>query len=212
MRPKLSLKWSLIIIGTVGIVFSSMLIFFPTLDRLNQGSYWPVVGQTTQTPINDTSTESIQNFKEASGLPVRLKIPKIKVDAAIEYVGLTSEGAMAVPLGPADAAWFDLGPRPGENGSAVIAGHEGWKDGIAAIFDNLHELQKGDQIYVEDGKGITTTFVVRELGTYGENQDASNVFSSSDGKAHLNLITCEGTWNAVRKSYSDRLVVFADKE
>jgi len=48
-----------------------------------------------------------------------------------------------VPEGPTDVAWFDLGPRPGEAGSAVIAGHEGWRDGIVAAFDDLHELQKG---------------------------------------------------------------------
>ena len=50
---------------------------------------------------------------------------------AVEDVGLTPGGAMDVPKGPSDVAWFDLGPRPGEVGSAVIAGHEGWKDNIA---------------------------------------------------------------------------------
>ena len=142
---------------------------------------------------------------------MHLRIPKINVDAAIQYVGLTPQGAMDVPKGPADVAWFDLGPRPGENGSAVIAGHEGWKDGIHAVFDNLHTLQKGDKLYVEDENGTTITFVVREVKLYDQNQDASDVFGSSDGAAHLNLITCAGTWHAAEKSYSNRLVVFTDK-
>ena len=143
---------------------------------------------------------------------MHLSIPKINLDAAIEYLGLASSGIMAVPEGPTDVAWFDLGPRPGEAGSAVIAGHEGWRDGIVAAFDDLHELQKGDKVYVEDETGMTTVFVVRGVQTYDQNGDASSVFSSSDGKAHLNLITCEGTWNAAQKSYSNRLVVFTDKE
>jgi len=67
-------------------------------------------------------------------------IPSINIDAAIEYVGLTSNGAMAVPKGPNDVGWFELGPRPGDIGSAVIAGHDGWKDGIPAVFDNLSKL------------------------------------------------------------------------
>ncbi len=146
------------------------------------------------------------------GFPVLLKIPKINVGANIVYVGLTSQGAMDVPKDPANAAWFSLGVRPGEIGSAVISGHFGWKNNIPAIFDNLHALQSGDKIYVEDENGIITTFVVREIRTYGENEDASDVFGSSDGKAHLNLVTCEGTWNKIRKSYSNRLVVFTDKE
>ncbi len=65
--------------------------------------------------------------------------------------------------------------------------------------------------YVQDEKGITTVFVVRELRQYGQNENDGSVFISSDGKAHLNLITCEGVWSAAKKSYSDRLVVFTDK-
>lgn len=154
-----------------------------------------------------------QNQEQLSlGLPVSIEIPKINIRAAVEYVGVTSGGAMDVPKGPSDVAWFNLGPRPGENGSAVIAGHEGWKDGISAVFDDLYKLQKGDKIYIEDKQGTTATFVVREIKIYNEKEDAFNVFNSSDGKAHLNLITCEGTWNKISKSYSDRLVVFTDKE
>lgn len=119
---------------------------------------------------------------------------------------------MDVPKGPNDVAWFNLGPRPGEIGSAVISGHYGWKNNIPAVFDNLHKLRKGDKVYVEDKNGATITFVVRELRTYDQNEDASDVFGSSDGKAHLNLVTCTGTWNKAQKSYSKRLVVFTDKE
>jgi hypothetical protein len=32
------------------------------------------------------------------------------------------------------------------------------------------------------------------------------------GKVHLNLITCGGVWDKVGKSYSNRIVVFADME
>jgi len=145
-----------------------------------------------------------------SGLPINLKIPKIGVDAAIEYVGLTSESAMEVPEGPVNVGWYKLGPRPGEKGSAVIAGHEGWKNGISAVFDNLHLLSKGDEILVQDEKGVNRTFIVREVEVYAPDGDATNVFSSRDGKVHLNLITCEGAWSFHGKNYANRLVVFAD--
>ncbi len=141
-----------------------------------------------------------------------LKIPVIKVDAPIDPVGLAPDGSIGVPKGPADTAWFDQSPRPGEAGSAVVDGHSGWKDGVQAVFDNLSGLKKGDKIYVEDGKGVTSTFVVRELRTYANDEMAPSVFSAKDGGAHLNLITCSGTWNAAEKTHSDRLVVFSDKE
>ena len=146
------------------------------------------------------------------GAPGRLKIPSINVDAPVEYVGLTSDGAMDVPKVPANVAWFNQGPRPGENGSAVIAGHYGWKNNIPAAFDTIHTLRKGDKIYIEDENGVNTVFVVREIQIYSKNEDAPLVFGSSDGKAHLNLITCTGVWNKAEKTYSDRLIVFTDKE
>jgi len=156
---------------------------------------------------------ALQKQEQTSvGLPVRLKIPMIGVDSAIIPVGLTFDGAMDVPKGPVNVAWFNLGPRPGEIGSAVVAGHYGWKNNIPAVFDNLHKLRKGDKIYIEDEKGGNIIFVVREIQIYGKNADASLVFGSSDGKAHLNLITCTGVWNKTEKSRSDRLIVFTDKE
>lgn len=157
------------------------------------------------------SASAVVDSEQASK-PIRLKIPKIGVSAAIEYVGLDAVGAMIVPERPESVGWFKLGAMPGENGSAVIAGHYGWKDDVQAVFDNLNKLKIGDQIYVTDKKGDTVMFVVREIRSYAWTDDASEVFSSDDGKSHLNLITCEGVWNDITETYSQRLVIFADKE
>lgn len=167
-----------------------------------------------QTPARHSPaapTTALHKQKVNVALPVRLEIPKINVDTAIDYVNLTSQGDLAVPAGPANVGWYHQGPRPGEVGNAVMDGHFGYRDRIPAVFDNLHTLQKGDKLYVKDQKGLTTTFVVRELQTYKPDDYAAAVFRSSDGQAHLNLITCQGKWNQTEKSYSDRLVVFTDK-
>ncbi|KKQ70878.1 MAG: peptidase C60 family protein [Candidatus Peregrinibacteria bacterium GW2011_GWC2_39_14] len=154
-----------------------------------------------------------QAQEQASLKPLlRLKIPRINVYSDVEEVGLNPDGTMDVPINPDNVAWFKLGPHPGEKGSAVIAGHFGWKDGAAAAFDNLYKLSKGDKLYVEDGKGATISFAVRESRRYYPNADTSVVFISNDGKPHLNLITCFGSWNEASQSYSGRLVVFADME
>lgn len=146
------------------------------------------------------------------GLPLRLRIPIIQVDAVVDYLGLTPEGLMDVPEGPVTVGWYKHGPRPGEKGNAVIDGHFGWKNNLPAVFDNLHKLHIGDKIYVEDNAGVINTFVVRELRRFDPEADATEVFISTDGKSHLNLITCEGIWNAASKTFSKRLVVFAQKE
>ncbi len=151
--------------------------------------------------------------EQASGadFPVRLKIPKINIDTAIEYVDISPNGVVGVPNGPINVGWFKEGPRPGDLGSAVIDGHSGWKNGISAVFDNLYKLQKGDKIYVEDKKGIILTFIVQKIVKYKPNADASDLFNSNDGKSHLNLVTCAGVWDVKAKSHSERLVVFADR-
>lgn len=189
------------------VVLTGLVLFFVYISPYNS----PISISGDLRPLIASNAVVNQQAKGDTGIPVRLKIPNIKVDSAIEFVGLTPEGAMDVPKGPANAAWYELGPRPGEEGSAVIVGHFGWKNGIPAVFDNVSALRAGDKIYVEDRETTITTFVVRELRTYGEHQDATDIFNSSDGKARLVLITCEGVWNKAEKSYSKRLVVFADK-
>ena len=83
------------------------------------------------------------------GVPVRLKIPSIKVDAAVEHVGLTADGAMDVPKDYDNTAWYRLGPRPGEPGNAAIAGHvDSSKKNGRAVFWDLTKLKPGDEVFV----------------------------------------------------------------
>ena len=200
-RSQFTLKWLFCIVSIVGTIFSLIIIFFVS-------GHPPILGYSSYTFVHRSFPRQA-NF----ATPVLLTIPNINLNAALESVGLTSRGELDVPKGPTNAAWFNLGPRPGENGTSVIDGHFGWwKNGAQAVFNNLNKLRKGDKIYVEDKNGNTTTFAVRGSRKYDPNSDASGVFVSNDGQAHLNLITCDGVWDSDQKSYPDRLVVFADKE
>ena len=149
--------------------------------------------------------------KTPKGLPARLKIPRIHVDAVINHVGLLPDGSMGIPEHPLNAAWYKLGPKPGDTGSAVIDGHVNWWYGATGVFAHLSTVKPGDTITVQDEQGKETHFIVRESRAFGFHEDASTVFRSYDGKAHLNLITCEGVWIKSAQAYSKRLVVFADK-
>jgi len=139
---------------------------------------------------------------------VRLIIPVINVNAKIQYLGVTSNGEMEIPSNATDVGWFKLGPRPGERGSAVIAGHLDGENDKVGVFINLYKLKKGNKLYIKDDRGKTISFVVRESRIYDPGY-ANDVFSGSDS-AHLNLITCDGVWNEAKKTYNKRLVVFAD--
>jgi len=208
---KISLTRFLTGAGTTGIILGLVIIFFSVVNIFSRGVY---VETALSASIQPASDVIINNYKAGtSGVPASIKISKINVNVYLESVGLTSQGAVGVPREKNNAAWFNLGPRPGDVGNAIIVGHYGyWQNGAATVFNNLYKLRKGDKIDIKDGKGAIITFVVRELRTYSENDDVTDVFVSSDNQAHLNLITCQGAWNKFSKSYPKRLVVFADQE
>jgi sortase (surface protein transpeptidase) len=150
------------------------------------------------------------NVDKSAGLPVRIKIDDINLDAVIEKVGLTSKGDMDVPKIPLQAGWYQSGPYPGNSGTAVIDGHVNKEKNTAGVFADLHKLKPGAKIIIYDDKGRDVTFIVQETKIYHQQADASNVFFSSDEKSHLNLITCQ--WDKKQKGYTDRFIVFSEKE
>lgn len=179
-----------------------------------------------QAPVNATPSQSAAKIttstaatnatvaKSGDGSPVRLTIPRLNVNAGFQYNGLKSDGVMEIPDNIVDVGWFTGSPRPGEKGVAIITGHVAQiRGGIKTkpgVFNNLNELRAGDKLSVLNDKGKTVTFVVRESRNYDPSADATDVFTSKDGGAHLNIITCEGTWNPAKLSYTQRLVVFTD--
>ncbi len=77
------------------------------------------------------------------------------------------------------------------------------------MFHELHTLRKGDTVSIEDAQGVIITFIVTKLRIYDADADTSSVFRSSDGRSHLNIITC--VWDKKSNTYPQRLVVFTDK-
>jgi len=204
----LELALAVLIILFVIIPISSVFLFCHVI------AYNVPVPKSIKVPLSTTISGTVMNAPmiENIGVPVRIKIPSINVDAAIEKVGLKTDGSMGVPKDPMNTGWYELGPRPGEVGSAVLDGHVDWWYGAPAVFPNLHEVKPGYIIIVEDDTGKIIPFVIREIRTYSIYDNANNVFVSNDGQAHLNLITCAGAWDYGSNQYSNRLVVFADRD
>lgn len=187
----------MLIIGSSTCVFALLIVQLS--PRLEAKMFFRKRVPAVTSPAPQTDTD----------FPVRLKIPSIGVDAAIESVGLTAKKAMDVPKNSDNVGWYNLGPRPGDKGNAVLAGHLDWYYGKTAVFQHLSKLKVGDVLSVETDQGKSFPFVVREIRTYKPNEHALDVFKKSDGR-HLNLVTCGGIWDTFRKMYSERLVVFTD--
>ncbi len=121
---------------------------------------------------------------------------------------------MDAPNTLTEVGWYIGGMRPGEIGTAVLDGHVAQiRGGVATlpgVFSRLNELRVGDRFTIVNDQGKTTTFAVRESRLFDPTADTTALFTSTDGRAHLNIITCDGTWNPVLKSFSQRLVLFAE--
>jgi LPXTG-site transpeptidase (sortase) family protein len=209
MPARLLAKPIRLLIASLGLLlFLGLLLYFFLARSVQRVS----VPRNKNTVVIATSSP-VTSPLAASVLPVRLSIPRIKINIALESVGLTAQGAVDVPKSQTKAAWFNLSPVPGAIGDSVIDGHFGrWKNGQEAVFNNLSTLRKGDKLYVTDAQGKISIFIVRQFMIYDPGQNAPEVFISNDGKAHLNLITCDGPWDKISQNYSKRFVVFTDKE
>ncbi len=145
-----------------------------------------------------------------TGLPVRLRIPSLKIDAPIMGVGLTRTGDMDVPRSGSQVGWYALGARPGEAGNAVIAGHLDTALGTPAVFWNLNDLSEKDDVFVLDDFGHEYHFQVVKSVVYNAREaPLQQIFGASIAK-NLQLITCNGAWQADEKSYDKRLVVYTN--
>lgn len=142
--------------------------------------------------------------------PARLMIPRLKIDAVVQEVGITKEGNMGVPSNFTDVAWYKYGVAPGGRGSAVIAGHVDNGLGLSGVFKNLNELEAGDKIHVKRVDGTYANFVVTGKRSYPYDAVPTEVIFNPSGSPRLNLITCGGSWLQSEKTYDERLVVYAE--
>ena len=114
---------------------------------------------------------------------------------------------MNVPDNLWTSSWFASGPRPGQPGNAVIAGHRGV--GTPALFSHLETVQPGDRIYVSDAAGNQLIYVVTRVASMDLSTSTQvAVFGPTSGQ-NLVLITCFGRYIPSARTYDHRLVVFS---
>lgn len=214
MQTKILLRNTFFMSYAIGVFLTWAYLFSEILNiSIIEATHLTIPYKIQQNKVSIERTLPINPKKQKNiTTPILLQIPRIQVNTNIIPVWLTPQGAMAMPEWYSDVGWYNSWVYPGEHGTAVIAVHY-WilRNGTISVFNNLSKLEKWDMISIVDNNGRTTTFVVRKSRLYSEYEDTSSVFISSDKNAHLNLITCQGIWNKVSKSYPNRLVIFTDK-
>ncbi|HEY5889683.1 MAG TPA: class F sortase [Acidimicrobiia bacterium] len=165
---------------------------------------------TTTAPVTSVAAVTVLEAtpSEGIGVPARVIVPSVEIDARVVGVGLQKDGAMETPdFGL--AGWYRLGPRPGESGPAVIVAHV---DSVAGpdVFNRLDELTAGVEIVVEDAFGGRARFVVRDTETVPKSELPVERIWSDDDDPVLRLITCGGEFDRTVRSYESNVIVYAD--
>jgi hypothetical protein len=144
--------------------------------------------------------------------PVALRVPAIEVDAAV-VVGREADGAMEIPSDVRTVGWFEpfpgAGVIPGEQGTAVIAGHvDSRTQGRGASWP-LRELTAGDVIEVVHGDGTATRWRIDDVIRYPKADIPIDDSSTFDGVERLVPITCGGEFDRSLGAYLDDYIVMA---
>lgn len=142
--------------------------------------------------------------------PVRLRVPRIAVDAPVGPVGLNRDGTVEVPPlnRPAEVGWYRDGAAPGGNGPAVLLGHYDTRKG-PAVFHRLPELRPGDLIDIDRQDGRTVSYRVRDIRQFEKTAFPTDLVYGDTPDPLLRLITCGGTLGG-DGHYSDNIIVLAD--
>lgn len=140
--------------------------------------------------------------------PVRVDIPAVGISSTLDRLGLDGDGAIQTPDDWQSAGWFRGGPRPGQQGAAVILGHVDSTTG-PAVFYRLRDLRPGNRVRVTRADGSVAVFEVERLEQHRKTRFPTAEVYFPTPEPTLRLVTCGGDFDTSARSYRDNLVVFA---
>jgi sortase (surface protein transpeptidase) len=140
--------------------------------------------------------------------PTRLRIDALGIDAPVVALGVAASGEMEVPTDAQTVAWYEHGPSPGQQGSAVLAAHVDY-NGARGVFFDLAALEAGATVTVEFADARPRTFTVTEGNSVAKVALPLDQLFRRDGRPVLTLITCGGDFDPVTRSYRSNVVIRA---
>ena len=159
------------------------------------------------TPIGERSAR-LADVLAGRPPPRSVSIPAIGLEATVTPAGVVADtGELQIPADGGTVAWFSDGPRPGDEGSAVLAGHVDWA-GEAAVFYDLVDVPVGATVLVRAEDGADRRFVVTARRSFPKGEVPPEVFRRV-GPAVLTLVTCGGSFDDRKRSYRENVVVEA---
>jgi sortase (surface protein transpeptidase) len=162
------------------------------------------------TSLRDEALPPVRVWRRPAKIaaPVGIEIPRIGVSARLVRLGLNPDRTMEVPTDFDAAGWYVHGPRPGEIGPAVIAGHVDSTSG-PAVFFRLGSLRRGAVVRVLRADGSTAHFTVEAVERASKEAFPTRRVFGPTRRPALRLITCGGSFDQATGHYRDNTIVYA---
>ena len=164
-------------------------------------------GGATGSPSAEPGFRSVRTYPQVA-VPVRLRIPSLGIDTRLQRLGLAADGTIAVPTRWEVAGWYDKGPRPGQPGPAVIAGHVDSRAG-PAVFFRLAQAAPGAAVLVDRADGSSVRFKVSGRLQVAKSAFPADLVYSPQLATVLRLVTCGGAFDPGTGHYRDNVIVTA---
>ena len=145
----------------------------------------------------------------SSGVPVRLVLPAIGVDAPVQSLALGADLTMPAPQEARLVAWYTFSAEAGAPGNAVLAGHRDWQRQRGAFFD-LGALRAGDTVWLQDAGDTWYLYTVVWSDSLPEETTPVGEVVGPTSRPLLTLITCSGTFSQSAGQYLECRVVRAE--
>lgn len=159
-----------------------------------------------------------------SGIPDRLVIPSLGVDAPFQTIGLDtsapadSQGRqrLGTPSDRTKAGWYAAGPRPGSGRGTVLTNGHTYHDGSAIFTESFSSrVAVGQRIDIRQRAGGVCSYRIdRVWAEVNSATDYPLIVASQhlydfDGPERLFLTTCSGSFNSATHSYDQISIVTA---
>ena len=170
----------------------------------------PPTPSTTEEAPRVVARSAVPAAPEQRPAPVRLAVPARGVDTVVDPSGVGPDGQMALPADVDRVGWYRFGPAPGDEGSAVLAGHvDDREQGLGALAP-LRDAAEGDEVVLTDAAGTETRWRIVSREVLQKQVLPLDRLFARQGPPRLTLITCGGPFLAELGSYRDNVVVVAE--
>jgi len=163
-----------------------------------------------EVPVRD-ATLGAQQPASAAPAPVRIVVPDVGIDMAVDPVGVRADGEMEIPEDANRAGWYQFGPAPADPaGATVMAAHvDSVQTGIGQ-FAKLLDVPVGATVTVTAADGVAHEYRVVDVEKIPKDGAPVDQWFDRSGPPRLILVTCGGAFRRDIGHYTDNVVVTAE--